>query len=363
MLALPQKARYHRPLLPRLPQRLQSGMAQAPCHGETIRLGAHEVDMSVWVYLFGELPGASEQLSIKVGRTNDLQARVKNVNQAQMTNSTYILLAGVVGTPKDEAFIKNYFCEFRRDDKGPRQEYFYADSPIVEYAAWLRGQWWAATEGTEQIIQHPCQDSSLWLPQPERRYSKPSDDPTVLIQSHATQRGCLPEPYSWLPNPRASFQDYFTPVEIIDCARMAMDGIDLDAASHWAANKVFKIPDYFDSNRSAFVNDWYGSVWLNPPYGNNKPWFDRALHFINTGAIQQMCMISPVWSFTTQAAKEFMSRMSAMVLLSPTPDFWGNADPRKIGSNHPHAVVYFGDNPDRFLSAFASCGIPMKLGD
>ena len=314
-----------------------------------------------WVYLLGELPGSSASLSVKVGFTaSRIAKRVNGVNSQQTTNSEYIHLVAVAGSPKDEAEIKRYFEQYRRSDKGKRTEYFAAESPILEYAAWLRGQWFVATDGTEQLSDLLHQDPSIWLPSSERRFRKPADDPSVLIQNHAVQKGCLPEPYSWLPNPKASFQDYFTPPEIVDCARAAMGGIDLDAASHWAANKIHKIPNYFDTNRSAFVNDWQGKVWLNPPYGNNKPWFDRAMGFIRAGAIDQMCMISPVWSFTTQAAREFMDAASAMILLSPTPRFWGNAENRE-GSNHPHAVVYIGRYPSRFISAFRAHGIAVRL--
>ena len=84
---------------------------------------------------------------------------------------------------------------------------------------------------------------------------------------------------------RQLLQDYFTPPELVTAAAQAMGDIDLDAASHWVANRIHRIPDYFDANRSALTHDWHGRVWLNPPYGDNAPWFERALKFLDSGAV------------------------------------------------------------------------------
>ena len=42
------------------------------------------------------------------------------------------------------------------------------------------------------------------------------------------------------------------------------------------------------------------------------------------------------------------------------PKFWGNASNRN-GTNHPHAVVYFGGRVREFLAAFAPFGIPLEM--
>lgn len=168
-----------------------------------------------------------------------------------------------------------------------------------------------------------------------------------------------PRGTGWFPHDKA-FRDYFTPPELIQAARLAMGGIDLDAASHPIANREHRIPDYFHINRNAFEHRWYGKVWLNPPYGNNAPWFDRIEQFLDSGDIEQLCILSPVWAFTTEQAKRIMRRSAAIVLLSPTPKFWGNAD-GKTGANHPHCVVYFGERIDDFVNAFVPFGIPIEM--
>jgi hypothetical protein len=101
-------------------------------------------------------------------------------------------------------------------------------------------------------------------------------------------------------------------------------------------------------------------VWLNPPYGNNAPWFEQIIKYWDSGDIEQLCMISPVWTFTTKIADAVVKRSSAMMLFTPSPSFWGH--PRgRTGVNHPHAIVYLGKNIGDFRRAFSPFGIPFML--
>lgn len=311
----------------------------------------------IWIYAFGEVNGGT----VKFGKTKGatLRARLQTVNRAQMSSDRYVLLAGVRGTPANEDAILDYFAAARQDDKGSHGEYFNATPEVVEYVAWLRRGFWAVTnpDDEEKIMIDPAH----WLPTPDRRVAPPTPDPSVLIQDWEAGDGLLAgTAWSWMPDPKASFQDFFTPPEIVDAARVAMGGVDLDAASHWAANKVHRVPEYFDVNKSAFENEWFGRVWLNPPYGQNGIWFDRMIEQLDSGNVSQLCMLSPVWAFNTATASDVMSRVSGMILLSPTPKFWGNAD-GKTGTNQPHCVVYIGERVSDFLRAFSPFGIPFSL--
>lgn len=312
---------------------------------------------SMWIYVLGEVGGSQ----VKIGSTKEptLRKRVASVNNEQMSDATYKLLAGVIGTAKDEAAVHAYFAGNRHNGMGKRTEYYHATPEIVEYANWLRSQWWITHSIDEPETDMPLEDPSHWLPNPQRRIPRAETDPTVLVQPDQSLDGYLAGTWwDWMVSDEPQVQDYYTPVDIVDAARQAMGGIDLDAASHFLANRKLRIPDYFHTGRSAFTNDWYGRVWLNPPYGDNLPWFDRILHYRATGDITDLCMLSPTWAFTTAIAQPFMELVSAHVLLSPTPKFWGNRD-KKTGSNHPHSVVYIGDRVEPFWRAFAPHGLVM----
>lgn len=314
--------------------------------------------INCWVYLLGEMTGTDIKIGRSTGET--MRSRIAQVNAEQTTSAEYRLIAALRGDPKDEASVKRFFGEFRRFDKGKRTEYFKPELPLLEYANWLRQWWWVTVDADEPISGLEAVSPDHWLPTSSRRLPAPLADPGQLIQSYQDLEGPLAgTPWDWMLSPLPSVQDYFTPPELLDAARRAMGDVDLDAASHPIANRTLRVPDYFHINRSAFDHDWYGRVWLNPPYGNNAPWFERLLTFIENGSVEQLCMLSPVWAFTSEQAKPVMERSAATVLLQPTPRFWGNADNR-TGSNHPHAIVYFGTRISEFLTAFAPHGIPWE---
>jgi hypothetical protein len=316
--------------------------------------------MSVWVYILGEKNGED----VKVGHTKEptLRKRIRSINRSEQTTSDeYVLLAAVNATTKDEEYIKEHFAAHLRP-KGFRTEYFYPADPVIQYVNWLRSQWYSSINEDDDRADADMVDPEHWLPDRNgRAIAPPVRDDLRIVQDYEDPSDVLYNTaWSWMASQKSGVQDYFTPPEIVDAAREAMGDIDLDAASHPLANRTHKIPDYFHTGRSAFHNDWYGRVWLNPPYGNNAPWFERILHFVEAGAVEQLCMLSPMWAFQTKIARPVIERASGLILLSPTPKFWGNKDPDKTGSNNPHGVIYIGPHGSRFHQAFARFGFPMR---
>lgn len=309
-----------------------------------------------WIYVLGETTGAD----LKIGYTSQpsVTARHKDIVDGWNGTRDYVVLAAIRGTKKDE---KDMRASFRMRPHGNRTEYIEPDQDAVEYVNWLRSQYFVSPDGKDHADGFPVVEPSLWLPAPGRSHQRPEPDPAKMIQDYETRTDHLGgTAWAWLIDPAASIQDYFTPPELIQAARTAMGGIDLDAASHWIANREHRIPEYFHVNRSAFENRWHGRVWLNPPYGDNAPWFREILRYTASGDVEQLCMLSPVWAFTTAIARPVMRLSSAFVLLNPTPSFWGNARGR-TGTNNPHGVLYMGDRPKEFLRAFAKHGYPVTF--
>lgn len=317
------------------------------------------------MYVFGE----NRSADWKIGHTRKpkIAERLKSVNGDQTTDESYVLLAGVRASTKDEEAVKRHFAAHLRADKGHREEYFVCADECVEWIAWLRRQWFVATEPDAHQEDWPHVDPTHWLPDPSRRESRPEPDPDILIQSFTALEGPLAgTAWDWLPERRVSVQDYFTPPEIVQAGAEAMGGIDVDLASHWLANFVHRLPAYYDVNKSAFDHEWAGNAWMNPPYGNNAPWFEKAHQHLSTGSLRQLIILSPLWAFTTQVARPLMELAAASLVFAPTPSFWCSLDARNApddwkGSNHPHAVVYFGERRVEFLTAFARFGLPFSF--
>ena len=94
---------------------------------------------------------------------------------------------------------------------------------------------------------------------------------------------------SWLPGmqPSQTITDqhdgagdsWFTPLSIVDAARVAMGGLELDPCAHPAAPAwtVAKHKIAMCEGGDGLIDPWLGAggVWCNPPYSDIGPWIKR----------------------------------------------------------------------------------------
>jgi hypothetical protein len=324
--------------------------------------------MACWVYFFGVSDGSAVKIGKAERGAKPLTVRRRSIETAQLAPTRLVLLAAVRGTRQNEESIKGYFEEFRVHGDTNNTETFHPVPEVVEYANWLRQQYFAWTneeDGPDDLPSFPA-----WCPEPGRRVPLDEPVPGLLLQDYDVQNGALSgTPWAPMARPLPPHNDYYTPAGLIACAREAMGGIDLDPASHWVAARNHGIANYYHQYKSAFDNPWSGRIWLNPPYGENGRWFTEIIKYWDRGDIDQLCMLSPVWAFSTAIAKPVCDRSSAFVVLTPTPKFWGrhkngrivDEGSEELGVNHPHAILYMGRRVAEFRKAFAGAGVPMKL--
>ena len=60
--------------------------------------------------------------------------------------------------------------------------------------------------------------------------------------------------------------EWYTPLQFIDAARLVMGSIDTDPASSEIANKTVGASVYFTKDDDGLTQQWNGNVWMNPPY-------------------------------------------------------------------------------------------------
>lgn len=203
--------------------------------------------------------------------------------------------------------------------------------------------------------------------------------------------------------------EWYTPVAIVELARLVMGGIDLDPASSSQANENIVRADVFYSspeytiepqpwnygglpvrtyqNRGGLARTWYGRVFLNHPFGvREQPckfgatgclkvtcakrgwhtsttlpgsidWIDRLVQAYHNGAVKQAITIC--YASTSEA-------WFAPLLRFPTCFIHGRTnylDPETLkpvsGVQKGSAVVYLGDRVGDFVHRFSKIGAVM----
>lgn len=144
--------------------------------------------------------------------------------------------------------------------------------------------------------------------------------------------------------------EWYTPPEIIEAARKAMGGIDLDPASCVEANKRVMATTIFTKEESGLAKQWFGRVWMNHPFGReNKRWIDNLCYEYRIGRVTQACCIT----FASTSERWFRPLLDfPQCYLHGRTRYIGGGDSPPKGS----VVTYLGHNVEGFYEAFREMG-------
>lgn len=158
-----------------------------------------------------------------------------------------------------------------------------------------------------------------------------------------------------------------TPENVVELARRVLYGIDLDPASSQEMNHTVRAAHYFTAEDNGLEQDWYGSVFLNPPGGKLK---GKSL----AGAFWKKLMLETARervdqaifvAFSLEALQNTQGRgqLSCMDFPLCVPakriKFVPGAGQRAKSPSHANAIVYVPGKVDRtelFLSTFSELG-------
>lgn len=153
--------------------------------------------------------------------------------------------------------------------------------------------------------------------------------------------------------------EWYTPTEYIEAARAVMGSIDLDPASSRQANETVKAGRFFDKLMNGLEHEWWGNVFLNPPYGkisgrsNQDIWSERLIREYECKAVKQAILIinavpdrkwfARLWHYPICFTRTRIKFNSPLKIKAKSP-------------THGSAIVYMGDQLTVFNTVFSVFG-------
>ena len=145
--------------------------------------------------------------------------------------------------------------------------------------------------------------------------------------------------------------EWFSPEFIIEGARNVMGTIDLDPCSCAAANERVKATEYYCKENDALDHEWFGTVFLNPPYTGVGKFINKLLE---SNIDQAVILVNNATE--TQWFKKLMEKASAIVFLTGRLHFIRSDDHTAGAPMQGQAVIYIGENYDVFYTEFVKYG-------
>lgn len=153
--------------------------------------------------------------------------------------------------------------------------------------------------------------------------------------------------------------EWYTPAEYIEAARNAMGSIDTDPASNDIANKIVKAEKYYTIETNGLAHDWTGNVWMNPPYSSDLiSKFVEKLKEQRVNYNQAIILVNNATE--TQWFYEIVKIASAVCFPKSRVKFY-MPDGKTGAPLQGQAVLYVGNNTEKFISAFVGIGWTAKI--
>lgn len=150
--------------------------------------------------------------------------------------------------------------------------------------------------------------------------------------------------------------EWYTPKEIIEAARVVMGEIELDPASTAQANTIIKAQRFYSPEDDGLAQDWRGKVWMNPPYAQPLvgQFADKLAHHVRAGDVSEAIILvnnatETKWFF------KLIGVASAICFPQGRVKFWA-PDGSVSAPLQGQAIIYIGKNVNAFTEEFGRFG-------
>jgi len=151
--------------------------------------------------------------------------------------------------------------------------------------------------------------------------------------------------------------EYATPTSIWRPLSRAVGGFDLDPASGAESTPI--AGNRFTKDDDGLSRSWFGSVWLNPPFGdrsgtgegNRETWIRKARKEAKRDVVDQVAVLLPV-DTSTEWFHRHVVDADTICYLSSRPQFEGES----VHTGFACMIVVYGDVPDELIDTLETMG-------
>ena len=154
--------------------------------------------------------------------------------------------------------------------------------------------------------------------------------------------------------------EWYTPSSLLDTTRRVLGTIELDPASCSLANQTVQATRYYDQQVNGLRQAWIAeTVWLHPPYcksgnrSNQEVWTRKLLDEYQAGNVKQALLL-------VNAATEtrwFHQLYAFPICFLKGRIHFTNPTGITTGPTVGSAIVYLGDQVERFINVFGPLGV------
>jgi len=157
--------------------------------------------------------------------------------------------------------------------------------------------------------------------------------------------------------------EWYTPPEYIEAARMVMGGIDLDPASSEVANQTVGAARIFTAAEDGLAQAWAGRLWMNPPYekGLVERFAEKLRDEVQAGTVEQAVVL--VNNATDTRWFSTICQVATMLCFPTGRVRFLKPDGERGAPLQGQAVLYIGHRRETFAGVFARFGIVAEVVD
>ncbi len=150
--------------------------------------------------------------------------------------------------------------------------------------------------------------------------------------------------------------EWYTPPTYIEAARRVLGGIDLDPASSGKAQETVGAARFYSAEDDGLMQEWGGSVWLNPPYAQPliQQFAEKVVAEVRAGRVPEAIVLTH--NYTDTAWFHLLESACAAICFTRGRIRFVSSSGELASPTQGQAFFYFGQRRKVFAEVFRAFG-------